>query len=271
MDRDWRPVIVPLGPRLRVMAERLLGARSVRPDWLAVSDALGARVAALVSPAAGARHERVEVDSRIPGDEAYTAGDDGLVDPTAPEEHETLPALVRERLRSRVGEAADAMRIHNDEPAHRIAEGHRADAVASGSDVYFGRGRYRPHDEAGFALLAHEATHVSQALRPNTGWRRPMLSEIEAEEAVATAVERNVRRPAAFPGPRRGAAAEPVRFAEHAVAAAPPAPPARPMTAAADRPLDTAAPTAPIDMERLRQTLARDLLRQIRSELERGG
>ena len=261
MDRDFRPVIVPLGPRMRLMALRLLGAKRARLDWLAASDGVSARMSALVASGSGSRHGRVEVDGRVLGDEPGSAGDEGPVEPFADGEAERLPAVVRERLKSHVGIVADSVRIHADERAHRIAVDHRADAVASGADVYFRRSRYQPHDEAGFALLAHEATHVSHARRPHASWQRPMLRERDAEEAVAIAVERGIRHSAAQSQP-----AVPVA----AVATTPPTR-SQTMTAATDRSLDTAPQTPPIDMERLRQLLARDLMRQIRAEMERGG
>ena len=96
-----------------------------------------------------------------------------------------------------------------------------------------------------------------------------MLREIDAEEHAAVGVERRIRSSAA--ASHVVAAAEaPVRPAV-AAAAAPPAPSVRPMTAASDRPLDMVSPVPPLDMERLRQVLARDLMRQIRAEMERGG
>jgi hypothetical protein len=251
------------------MAERLRGARHTRVEWLEASAGVRTRIDALLASSAAARHDRVEVDVRVLGDDA-SASDGEVADWSWPDDREPLPAVVRERLRPRVGEAAEAMRIHRGERAHRVAEAHRADAVASGSDVYFRRGRYRPHDDEGFALIAHEATHVSQSLRPNAGWRRPLLAEVAAEEAVATAVERSIRRPSEEPWAAPAAVAAPARTAERP-AVAPPTPTARPMTAAADRPLDMVAPAPLLDMERLRQSLARDLMRQIRAELERGG
>lgn len=249
------------------MAESIRRSRRTQPQWLAAAAAVRTQVSSLVR-ASQSRHERLEVTRRMFRDEEAVAAKI-LADEVEVDAGERLPAVVRERLRSRVGPAADAMRIHHDETSHRVADAHDADAVASGADVYFRRGRYQPHDEAGFALLAHEATHVSRSIQPNTAWR-PMLPEVQADEAAAIALERDVRRRVAFDFGRAAAAPSP-EFPVERRAIAPASPTPRPMTAAADRPLDTAPPPAPIDMERLRQTLARDLIRQIKAELERGG
>ena len=178
-------------------------------------------------------------------------------------------------MKPHVGAAADVMRVHDGEDAHRVAERYRADAVAFGPHVYFGRGRYQPDDEKGFALLAHEATHVSQSMRPNSGWRRTSAADAAAEEALATAVERSVReRRLLIPGDRISESREVRPPAERrgAPLTPPESPAARPMTASTERPLEADSPAPPaLDLEGLRRTLMRDLMTQIRADLERGG
>src|SRR6266545_801799 len=120
-----------------------------------------------------------------------------------------LPADVRARLRARVGPGADALRVHDDGAADALARAHRADAVTVGRDVYFRGGRYRPRQDGGFALLAHEATHVLALLHPAVAWRRATDGGVADEERRALAAERAVRGgldPRAGPGDGRRAA-----------------------------------------------------------------
>src|SRR6266508_1726616 len=179
-----------------------------------------------------------------------------------------LPADVRARLRARVGPGADALRVHDDGAADALARAHRADAVTVGRDVYFRGGRYRPRQDGGFALLAHEATHVLALLHPAVAWRRATDGGVADEERSALAAER------AVPGgleSHGGAGTRPP--ATPAKGGAPPrqAPAARPMAAPVDR--DAAAPSspAPLDLQGLRRSLIDDLMRQLRAEFERGG
>src|SRR2546427_124364 len=159
MDRDWTPLIVPLGVRLHRLAERIALAKKPRLAWLSEAKAVLERIAALPSSGDG-RFRRVETIGplRIEQTDLRPAEP---TDAPAGDERNRLPAHVRDRLKPHVGAAADVMRVHDGEDAHRVAERYRADAVAFGPHVYFGRGRYQPDDEKGFALLAHEATHVS--------------------------------------------------------------------------------------------------------------
>src|SRR6266540_1272805 len=125
-----------------------------------------------------------------------------------------LPADVRARLRARVGPGADALRVHDDGAADALARAHRADAVTVGRDVYFRGGRYRPRQDGGFALLAHEATHVLALLHPAVAWRRATDGGVADEERSAlaraasspTVARARGRRP-----PRRRAARRPGR------------------------------------------------------------
>jgi hypothetical protein len=203
-----------------------------------------------------------------------------------------LPADVRARLRARVGPGADALRVHDDGAADALARAHRADAVTVGRDVYFRGGRYRPRQDGGFALLAHEATHVLALLHPAVAWRRATDGGVADEERSALAAERAVRggldpRAGAGGGQAHAPAAEravPGGLESHggagtrppstpAKGGAPPrqAPAARPMAAPVDR--DAAAPSspAPLDLQGLRRSLIDDLMRQLRAEFERGG
>src|SRR5207244_5047793 len=138
----------------------------------------------------------------------------------------------------------------------------------------------------GFALLAHEATHVLQAMRPSTAWRRTTAVGIQEEEQEASAQERTVlgaRRTAdpsiirqLAPPERRIAAPSRYPVVPERQTAGPvgtPSPALRPMAAPTDRNLEsgsTSAPSMP-NFEDMRRALYRDLMSQIRADLQRGG
>jgi hypothetical protein len=184
-----------------------------------------------------------------------------------------LPTDVRSRLRGIAGPGVDALFVHDDAAADALAGRHHADAVTVGRDVHLRSGRLRPDTAEGFALLAHEASHVSAGLtgaghRAGSGGR-------SAEEDVALAAEGFAHRafrtggaapqrpvPPSTPGvplrARSGEAAQASHADTHAHV----------MAARTDREFDTG---AGIDVEQLRRTLVSDLMRQLRTEFERGG
>ena len=62
----------------------------------------------------------------------------------------------------RFGRDFSRVRIHDGETAARSASAAGARAYASGTDLVFGAGEYRPDRSEGKRLLAHELTHVVQ-------------------------------------------------------------------------------------------------------------
>jgi hypothetical protein len=188
-----------------------------------------------------------------------------------------LAADVRWRLRVLAGPGADALRVHDGGPADALARAQGADAVTVGHHVYFREGRYRPRQEQGFALLAHEATHVLALLRPWSAWLRGTDAGAVEEERGARAAERAAGHghaprggQGAWVGPGAGAGPGASVSAFPAAGATPPAA-AAPMAAPADRDQDAPAAPAPLDLEGLRRGLIDDLRRQLRDEFERGG
>jgi hypothetical protein len=190
---------------------------------------------------------------------------------------------VRERLRDVVGPvAADAVRIHEGKPPEIDAAMPAAEAVTVGRDVFFGPGRYRPHEPVGFGLLVHEATHVRHAMTPDAAWQRATATGVRDEEDEAIRREQEViehrqsLRPATESS-RRGD--------QHPVIAAPTArteatslasvsetsSASQPMAATPGR---TAPPPVPevskADLDAMREKIYRDLMGRIRSEFERG-
>jgi hypothetical protein len=102
-----------------------------------------------------------------------------------------LDAAVRERVGAALDDPLADVRVHADERADALARSVSARAFATGTDIFFARGEYRPQTATGDALLAHELTHVVQQRgSPATG---PLTvtdahGELEAE-AEATARE----------------------------------------------------------------------------------
>lgn len=73
-----------------------------------------------------------------------------------------LPAATRSFFEPRFGADFSAVRVHDDDAAHRAARHAGALAYTHGSDIVFSAGRYAPDSSAGRALLAHELAHVVQ-------------------------------------------------------------------------------------------------------------
>lgn len=74
-----------------------------------------------------------------------------------------LPAPVRARMEAAFGQDFSHVRIHVDQAAEQAAQSLQAHAFATGADLYFGRGEFRPGTQTGDRLIAHELTHVVQA------------------------------------------------------------------------------------------------------------
>lgn len=75
---------------------------------------------------------------------------------------EPLASPVRSRMESRFGRDFSQVRVHSEETAAEAARSLGARAFATGRQIVFGAGQYRPETEEGQALIAHELTHVVQ-------------------------------------------------------------------------------------------------------------
>lgn len=274
-----------LGERLARQVQDLAARRLAAVTWLPAFEPLLGRAMSLPT-AAGSPLRRVEAD---------------VWDDAEPPPAERLPGDLREWLHPLVGPDADRVRLRRDERADEIARAHEADAVTVGEEIFFRTGRFRPAEPEGAALLVHEATHVVEAVRPGSAWRRATASTLAAEEALAHereqgllaralghgaapagvapgpgAADRGAARPATSPlspphdvGPRPNAGAP--RTPPPASSPAAPTGPA--MAAPEGRELGVRGPTgeaAQPDLETLRHALYRDLLLQIRTDAERG-
>ncbi len=271
MRLDFQTPPKTLGELLTDQARRLAMARLPRLPWLRTLQRVRQRIF-ISGDAFADRFRRIEVSDPFALPQSRAEAVDEA--PGAP--GRAIDPEVRSRLQSVVGPGVEAVRVHRGEHADAFAREHRADAVTVGTHVYFRRSRFRPCEPEGFALLAHEASHVLEAMRPGSSWRRATEAGVAVEEQTAVAQEQRVlrqTRPAPWVVRRlfpQGLSQPPVSESRPAASASPAI---RPMAAAEGRPADTTttpeAPTAP-NLDDLRRTLYRELMETIRSDFERG-
>jgi len=73
----------------------------------------------------------------------------------------SLDGGVAQRLTPSLGDLSD-VRVHTDSTAHHLNHAVSARAFATGTDVYFAQGEYKPNTTDGDKLIAHELAHVVQ-------------------------------------------------------------------------------------------------------------
>jgi hypothetical protein len=73
----------------------------------------------------------------------------------------SLDQNVAQSLSSSLGDLSD-VRVHTDSTADQLNRSVSARAFATGTDVYFASGEYKPGSAAGDKLIAHELAHVVQ-------------------------------------------------------------------------------------------------------------
>lgn len=73
-----------------------------------------------------------------------------------------IPGQVRAPLEETLGADLSGVRVHDDTQADQFNRALRANALTTGSDIFFRRGTYAPGSRAGDALLTHELVHVLQ-------------------------------------------------------------------------------------------------------------
>ena len=247
------------GERFARAAKTVVARRQPRVPTVEWLGPFVRRVAPLASPTK--RFARVDASAKP------------SVERQQPDEGELIPADVRERLRDIVGPAIEKARVHTGPAADAFARTHSADAVTVGNDILFRDGAYAPHTDEGFALLAHEGTHVAASVSDATA--RATAFGAAFEEDAALAAE---SRALGFP-PRSPELARPGMTASMPLGARPvatngahaPTPTAKPMTAASDREVASPPTSAPFDVGELKRSIYRELLQQIRSDAERGG
>ena len=73
-----------------------------------------------------------------------------------------LPEKTRTEMENSFGVDFSDVNIHTDSEAVAMNKELGAQAFATGKDIYFNSGKYRPETSSGKHLLAHELTHVVQ-------------------------------------------------------------------------------------------------------------
>jgi hypothetical protein len=289
-------LIDTLGQQLDDQARRIAARRLPQFPWARPLAALLDHLTSLPAPLAD-RFRRT--DAPVYGEDLAAHRPSSEVEPGIPAIYRAaagrpLPSDVQARLKEVTGPGVEAVRVHDDTAAGETVRAQRADALAVGPNVFFGEGRYRPREPKGFALLAHETTHVLELLRPGVSWRRATQGGVQEEEERALGRERALvyppvaaarrdRTPAAaglLPGrgqpagsPERPPGVSPAAAPGAIAVSAPASPASRPMRAASERDLSPGGPAAPpsVDLDALRRSLVQDLMRQLRAEFERGG
>jgi hypothetical protein len=308
-DRDDVPRLPTLGERLTAAGTEMAGRHLPVYPWAA---ALGPvlRRAAELNESWAQRFERHEAGGRPPVPDrprrghAVTMPDPATdADPAPPADalavsERPLPVDVRARLETLAGPGAAVMRVLTGPEADTTVRGQRADAVTVGTDVRVRSELFRPDTPQGMALLAHEASHVTAALRRAGTGQHAVPSGAQAEEHRARQVERAARQSftgPALPGGAIGRPSAPASSSARpafspAPGARPPAPFSRTRSAAtpvgtapltvpagagpamrADTDRTEAAAAPPLDLEALRHELIEELMRRVRTDFERGG
>lgn len=266
-DRFRRREVSPDAPRQREVLPGLprLGSRRDRP----VASVRGADQGAPEVAGPSARGQGVAAPPAPPE--------------PAPSRGHPLDPDVRARLRAVAGPAADVLRVRTDREADSVARKHRADAVTTGSEVLFRSGRFVPRDPLGFGLLAHEATHVERLIGRVRAVPGP--EDAHEEERVALSRERRARRGMTNPSvtPGRLSRGAPATGSTPLVASSPAPSPVSgsslsTVSAASHTPVraapsdrDAGATASGIDLDSMRRSVVEDLMRQLRTEFERGG
>ena len=72
-----------------------------------------------------------------------------------------LEATVQRRLEGALDTSLSDVRVHTDSASDGMARDINARAFATGSDIYFRSGEYRPNDRSGMETIAHEVVHTT--------------------------------------------------------------------------------------------------------------
>ncbi len=102
---------------------------------------------------------------------------------------EALPEKVKQQLQAKFNFNLDAVRIHRDGYADKLAKTINAVAFTTGTSIFFQNGTFDPDSTRGRGLLVHELTHVGQQLegRAKVGIDADSGLEDEAVSAQAKA------------------------------------------------------------------------------------
>jgi Domain of unknown function (DUF4157) len=99
---------------------------------------------------------------------------------------------VRDRAAPVLGDPLTDVHVHTDLGADALTHAMSARAFTTGTDIYFGRGEYRPGTSAGDELIAHELTHVVQQRGASISGPLTVTEPGDALEAEADAAAREL-------------------------------------------------------------------------------
>jgi hypothetical protein len=104
----------------------------------------------------------------------------------------SLDAGVASKFGPQLGDALSDVRVHADSTSDALARSVSARAFATGTDLYFASGEYKPGTSSGDSLLAHELTHVVQQRGAPTSGPMTVSQPGDAMETQADAVARDL-------------------------------------------------------------------------------
>jgi len=169
--------------RLAVQRKPTLGG--VGDRYEAEADGVAHRVVAGERSVAGAYGSllRYPVDGPDPGWPATESDGSERIDSEHVESARgggrALDGGLRSHMEMGFGVDFGHVTIHTGSAAAAASAGIHARAFTQGSEIYFGRGEYRPHSASGRTLIAHELTHTLQQGRENTVRRSPLPEKVE--------------------------------------------------------------------------------------------
>jgi Domain of unknown function (DUF4157) len=75
---------------------------------------------------------------------------------------QTLEPEIQTALEPKFGHSLDNIRIFSDSQAAALADQHSANALTTGTGIFFARDAYQPRTSEGLGLITHELTHALQ-------------------------------------------------------------------------------------------------------------
>jgi outer membrane protein OmpA-like peptidoglycan-associated protein len=142
-------------------SSRDLSRRDISPAPRRISMKEGHALQRACAQCAGNEEEEVLQRKDTSGGESSMQAP-SIVDDVVRSAGEPLGRDARSFMESRFGEDFGDVRVHTDARAAESAAAVRARAYTVGRSVVFGAGEYRPGNDEGRRLLAHELTHVVQ-------------------------------------------------------------------------------------------------------------
>lgn len=117
---------------------------------------------------------------------------------------ELLPLELRRAMERELGVELEGVRLHTDAVAAEAASALGAEAFTVGEDIFFAAGMFSPDTRSGRQLLAHELTHVAQALRGHVHAAGEGLQVSQPGEPLEQEADAIARRVDAAPMPTAG-------------------------------------------------------------------